>query len=306
MAELQQAKQNKLRTLNYEVEDDLALFSAALEHSAEPADASAGCQSHEPIFILGMPRSGTTLVERILSSHTDVLSAGELQDFGVAVKELTATPSAKVLDIATLRAAQHLDFNALGERYLQRSRVVTGHKPRFIDKLPFNFFYIDLIRRALPNAKIICMLRNPMDTCLGNYRALFSLGSPYYRYAFDLGNTAGFYAGFHQLALAWQQQHLPNFRLQRYEDLVREPEQQIRQLLQFRQLGWQDACLRSEQNQAPVSTASKVQVREAINTKSVGRWQKYQPLLEPLRQQLLAQGISPDESQGHSKVSGSA
>ncbi|CAI3804085.1 tetratricopeptide repeat-containing sulfotransferase family protein [Rheinheimera sp. MM224] len=291
MAELHQAKRIKSQALTYQVEEDLPLFATAIQNASIPVDVAAGHPSAEPIFILGMPRSGTTLVERILSSHTAVLSAGELQDFGLAVKELTATTSAKVLDTDTLAAASELDFHALGQRYLERSRVITGNKERFIDKLPFNFFYIDLIRRALPNAKIICMMRHPVDTCLGNYRALFSLGSPYYRYAFQLKHTARFYAAFHQLALFWQQQNLPNFRLQSYEDLVQNPKQQITELLEFCDLSWQEACLHSEQNQAPVSTASKVQVRQAINTKSVGRWQKYQPMLEPLLQQLRAEGI---------------
>jgi len=286
MAELTQAKQTKSKTLSYQIDEDLALFATSLQQATQAVDPEAGSDNQEVIFILGMPRSGTTLVERILSSHTDVLSAGELQDFGLAVKELTATTGAKVLDQETLQAARQLDFKALGERYLQRSRVVTGSTPRFIDKLPFNFFYIDLIRRALPKAKIICMLRNPMDTCLGNYRALFSLGSPYYRYAFDLKNIAKFYTAFHQLAQYWQEQNLPNFRLQSYEDLVLNPEQQIRELLQFCQLDWQEACMHSERNQAPVSTASTVQVREPINTKSLDRWQKYQPMLQPLMEQL--------------------
>jgi len=291
MAELYQAKQVKSQSLNYQPDHDRALFEAALQHATHPLQSAAGCQSHEPIFILGMPRSGTTLVERILTSHSEVLSAGELQDFGLAVKELTATSSDKVLDPETLTAAYALDFNALGERYLERSRVVTGSKAHFIDKLPFNFFYIDLIRRALPNAKIICMMRHPVDTCLGNYRALFSLGSPYYRYAFQLKHIAAFYACFHRLAMFWQQQNLANFRLQSYEALVQNPQQQITELLEFCDLSWQEACLHSEQNQAPVSTASKVQVRQPINTKSVGRWQKYQHLLDPLLHQLRAEGV---------------
>lgn len=291
MAELHHAKRIKSQALAYQVEEDLPLFAASIQNASRPVKVTAGNPSAEPIFILGMPRSGTTLVERILSSHTEVLSAGELQDFGLAVKELTATSSTKVLDTDTLAAAYDLDFHALGQSYLERSRVITGSKERFIDKLPFNFFYIDLIRRALPNAKIICMMRHPVDTCLGNYRALFSLGSPYYRYAFQLKHTARFYAAFHQLALFWQQQNLANFRLQSYEELVQNPKQQITELLQFCDLSWQEACLHSEQNQAPVSTASKVQVREPLNTKSVGRWQKYQPMLEPLLQQLRTEGI---------------
>jgi Flp pilus assembly protein TadD len=177
---LMQAKKNRLSERQYDFTDDKALFdtistpSKLLKPSQNQSDS---CQSERPIFIVGMPRSGTTLVERIVSNHSDVVSGGELQDFGVALKELTQTPSAKVLDTETLTAAMHIDFQKLGDRYIERTNIVGPNAPHFVDKLPFNFYYVHLIRRALPNAKIICMLRNPMDTCVGNFRQLFTINS---------------------------------------------------------------------------------------------------------------------------------
>ncbi|WP_158771127.1 sulfotransferase [Paraglaciecola sp. L1A13] len=285
---LQAAKRDKLNSLTYTFHDDEMLFNSVQQTqlsapSSKEMAAGQGHASDQPIFVLGMPRSGTTLVERILSNHSDVLSAGELQDFGVAVKELSGTSSPNVLDVATLQKAMLLPPVQIAERYLERTLAVVGNTPRFVDKLPFNFFYIGLIRRAFPNAKIVCLLRNPMDTCIGNYRQLFSLNSPYYAYAYDLENIGKFYARFHQLVHEWQARDTNNFTLLNYEQLVSEPQKNIEQLLHFCNLPWQSQCLHVEQNQAPVSTASKVQVREAINRKSIGNWRKYQPYTEVLQ-----------------------
>ena len=279
---LHAAKRDKLNSLTYTFHDDEMLFDS-VQQTQLSAPTSKEMASNQPIFVLGMPRSGTTLVERILSNHSDVLSAGELQDFGVAVKELSGTSSPHVLDVATLQKAMLLPPVQIAERYLERTLAVVGNTPRFVDKLPFNFFYIGLIRRAFPNAKIVCLLRNPMDTCIGNYRQLFSLNSPYYAYAYDLENIGRFYARFHHLAHQWQTQNTPNFMLLNYEELVREPQKNIECLLDFCELPWQPQCLHVERNQAPVSTASKVQVREPINQKSIGNWRKYQPYTELLQ-----------------------
>ncbi len=283
---LDAAKRDKLNSLTYTFHDDEMLFDSVQQTQLSAPtnkEMAAGHASNQPIFVLGMPRSGTTLVERILSNHSDVLSAGELQDFGVAVKELSGTSSPHVLDVATLQKAMLLPPVQIAERYLERTLAVVGNTPRFVDKLPFNFFYIGLIRRAFPNAKIVCLLRNPMDTCIGNYRQLFSLNSPYYAYAYDLENIGRFYARFHHLAHQWQTQNTPNFMLLNYEQLVREPQKNIECLLDFCDLPWQPQCLHVERNQAPVSTASKVQVREPINQKSIGNWRKYQPYTEVLQ-----------------------
>lgn len=157
---LRYAKAEKRGSIGYQFCHDEPLFDLAAPGHLDTANTASEMTQKQTIFVIGMPRSGTTLVERIISNHSDVSSCGELQDFGLAVKELTATPSNNVLDIDTLKAAKMLDFSALGKRYLQRTVLKSGNKKCFVDKLPFNFFYIDLILRALPHAKIICVLRN--------------------------------------------------------------------------------------------------------------------------------------------------
>ncbi|PKG93400.1 sulfotransferase [Paraglaciecola sp. MB-3u-78] len=288
---LAEVKREKLSSIDYHFSQDKVLFDCLRKNKLDDSPHPPGFTSDKPIFVIGMPRSGTTLVERIISSHSDVTSCGELQDFGVAVKELTKTSSQKVLDVETLQAAQTLDFSALGQRYIERTQAVSGNSKHFVDKLPFNFFYISLIRRALPNAKIICLLRNPMDTCVGNFRQLFSINSPYFSYAYDLMNIGHFYQEFYRLAHSWSDINEYNFKLLNYEQLVAEPEKEIRGLIDFCGLDWQAQCLHAEQNKAPVSTASKVQVREPINAKSIGRWRQFKPFTDELEQYFESQNI---------------
>lgn len=272
---LVQVKKNKLHGMDYQFSQDAELFNTALQLQTGLPKSDAGYADNAAIFVMGMPRSGTTLVERILSNHSQVDSCGELQDFGVVLKELANTSSAKVLDVETLLAGQRLDMAQLGQRYIERTRALRGSAERFVDKLPFNFFYISLIKQALPQAKIILLQRNPMDTCIGNFRQLFSINSPYYAYAYDLLNIGRFYAEFYRLAEFWRAQQSDNVLVLNYEELVQQPEQQVRQLLAFCDLEWQTQCLQVENNQAPVSTASKMQVREPINASSIGRWRKF-------------------------------
>lgn len=269
------AKRKKRQSINYKFAQDKMLFDLAGSGYLASNKQLTGFESEKPIFVMGMPRSGTTLVERILSNHSDVASCGELQDFGIAVKELSQTSSNKVLDVETLLAAETIDFKALGKRYLERTLIKSGNEKHFVDKLPFNFFYIGLILRALPHAKIICLLRNPMDTCIGNYRQLFSFNSPYSSYSYDLKEIGYYYQQFYHLVHKWQQIAPANFKLLNYETLVSEPESQIKKLTEFCGLDWQEQCLHAEKNTSPVSTASKVQVREPINTSSIGRWRRY-------------------------------
>jgi tetratricopeptide (TPR) repeat protein len=289
---LASSKKKKQSKIDYEFSQDQQLFDLAKPHYWQLSCENTGFSSAAPIFVVGMPRSGTTLVERIISSHGDVNSCGELQDFPLAVKEISKTQTNKIMDVATFQAAQTLDFRALGQRYMQRTEAVRGSYKHFVDKLPFNFFYIGLIRRALPNAKIVCLLRNPMDTCIGNYRQLFGYNNPHTNYAYDLMNTARFYQHFYTLAQQWQQAKTDSFYLLNYEKLVAEPEQQIKDLIGFCGLDWQPQCLHAENNTAPVSTASKVQVREPINSRSIGRWKKFKPYTDELEAFFHKQGIA--------------
>ncbi|NOU52273.1 tetratricopeptide repeat protein [Pseudoalteromonas sp. JBTF-M23] len=293
---LKNAKASKLQQARFDNRASEQLFSSLTSLSTQYSDNNVqGFASNEPIFVLGMPRSGTTLVERILSSHSEVMSAGELQDFGITTKRLAQTDSPHVLDELTINKAYELDFEQLGKQYLDATRVVTGAKLHFIDKLPFNFFYVDLIRKALPNAKIVCLLRNPLDTCIGNYRQLFTINNPYYRYSLDLMDTAKFYARFYHLMQHWQKLHGNHFKLLQYESLVSNPEHHIRDLLTFCDLPWQQNCIDFHLNTAPVSTASKVQVREPLNSKSIGRWRNFESHIEEVINYLMSQDIPMSE-----------
>ena len=297
---LERGKRRKRAALGYSFDIDRALFAAARASGSASGgsgfsrDAPArGHLSKEPIFIVGMPRTGTTLVERILSSHPHVFAAGELTNFGLILKRLARTPSNRVLDPETLAASAALDAAQLGEGYVESTRPRTGRTPRFIDKMPLNFFYAALIHRALPNAKIICLRRGALDACLSNYRQLFATQFSYYNYAYDLLDTGRYYVEFDGLARFWRET-LPaaSYREIRYEDVVENTEREARALVAFCGLEWHPACLEFHANVAPVATASSAQVRRPIYRTAVERWRKYEHEIEPLRRLLEEAGCA--------------
>lgn len=289
---LSKGKAAKRATRDYDSTQDQRLFDAIRAACDALPGGAVGSASQEPIFIIGMPRSGTTLVDRILSSHSAVRSAGELQNFGTMLKRASGSQTPRMLDLDTLHRVGGIDWRQLGEDYIASTRPVTGHSPHFIDKLPHNFLYAGFIAKALPHARIICLQRDPMDTCLSNFRQLFALTSPYYDYSFDLLDTGRYYVMFEQLMAHWREV-MPNRILEvRYEALVAEQEAQSRRLLAWCGLEWEDACLAFERNQAPVSTASAVQVRSPIYTSALQRWKRYGACLDDLRELLEKAGIA--------------
>lgn len=290
---LERGKRRKAAALGYRFAVDEAVFAAARRLPGELAGRTpAGCPSREPIFIVGMPRTGTTLVERILSSHPRVFSAGELTNFAVVLKRAARTPSNLVLDADTLAAAARCDLAAVGAGYVESTRPRTGHTERFIDKMPLNFFYAPLIAHALPNAKIVCLKRNALDTCLSNYRQLFATTFPYYNYSYDLLDTGRYYAAFHRLTALWREALPADRYLEvRYEDVVDDVEREARRLLDFCGLPWDPQCLAFQENPAPVATASSAQVRKPIYRSSLERWRHYERELAPLRALLEAEGV---------------
>lgn len=291
---LAEGKRRGRRGRNYSFERDRKLFEALMEMPLPPPDEVAGDPSTAPIFVMGMPRSGTTLVERILSSHSQVHSAGELENFPLMVKRASGSTTASLTDTDTLRRSCDLDWARLGREYIEGTRTLTGGKPRFVDKLPHNFLYAGHIARALPNASIVCLRRGAMDTCLGNFRQLFSLASPYYDYSFDLLDTGRYYLLFDRLMRHWERT-MPGRILQvDYEDLVDNQEAVTRRLLDHCRLSWDDACLRFQDNASPVSTASAVQVRSPMFRSSLQRWKRYEAQLGPLRALLEAGGVRVD------------
>jgi len=283
------------QAIGYDFAQDEAIFDAIealFAGAAGPLAPGAGNPDAAPIFVVGMPRTGTTLVDRILSSHPEVGSAGELQAMPLAVKQLAGTPSRVVIDPETVAASGAIDPRAIGDAYLERA----GHhrpkdKPRFIDKLPANFLYVGHIARALPNARIVCLRRNPMDTIWSNYKNLFASQSAYYAYSYDLMDAARYYARFDRLMALWDRLW-PGRMLQfSYEALVADQEGETRRLLDHCGLVWDEACLSFHENKAAVATPSAAQVRRPINADSVGKWRAYADALAPARTWLETQGI---------------
>ncbi|MDP3856851.1 MAG: sulfotransferase [Stagnimonas sp.] len=288
-------KSAKRLSLDYDSGEDAALFADLRRHCKHQRLAGAGCDSREPIFIVGLPRTGTTLVERILSSHSEVHAAGELQNLGLTLKRASGSRTSRLLDAETLDGLRGASAAAIGDAYLASTRPGTGHTPRFVDKMPLNFLYAGFIAQALPQAKIICLRRHPLDSCLSNFRQLFALQFSYYNYSYDLLDTGRYYLLFDQLMRFWQEQFPGRILELGYEALVADPEAETRRLLDWCELPWEDACLHFERNAAPVSTASAVQVRQPIYHSSVNRWKQLEAELQPLRELLVAGGIElPD------------
>jgi hypothetical protein len=237
--------------------------------------------SPKNFFVVGMPRTGTTLVERILSSHSRVATGGELYNFSIALKRQLGNNSVEFIDSCVLNASTGIDFNQLGSDYTKGTAyLLNGDKNILIDKLPLNILYTNLVLSALPASKIICLDRHPLDTIMSNYRQLFSFYDSTFGYSLSLADTARFYIEFRQLANQWLLAYPNNFYVINYEALVNNPDVEIRQLLNFCELDWEDTCLAIENNTQPVATASAVQVRQPISTKSVGQWRHYKQHLE--------------------------
>ena len=280
------------RSPSYTSKRDEVLFDAIERSFPGPVADAAGFRSDVPIFVFGMPRTGTTLVERILSSHPQVQSAGELQDFGFQLKRLSGSLTPGLLDPDTFANTANFDWKRLGEAYIASTSGRADGRARFTDKLPHNFLYAGHIANALPGARLICVRRDPVDTCLSNFRQLLSRNSAYYDYSFDLLDIGRYYLRFNRLMSFWQTQ-LPGRILEvSYEDLVGNQEACTRRMLQFCALEWHEDCLRFQENRAPVATASAVQVREPMYRSSVQRWRHYEPQLADLLQLFDAAGIA--------------
>lgn len=289
---LTRAKATRRKGFPYAAANETALAEAA--KAARIADG-AGCEANDPIFITGLPRSGTTLADRILSSHPDVTSAGEIGNFVQFLKLFSDSKTPATLDVDMLGRAGNVDFARLGRAYIDSTRPLTGAAPRFVDKAPSNFYLAPLILRALPNARVIVMRRHPLDSVLSNFKQIFPFDDRYYDYVFDLEWVAQKFVVFDRLVAHWRSV-LPadRFMVLQYEDLVANQEARTRELLAFCGLEWDARALSFHENAAGVATPSALQVRQAMNTQAVGRWAKYGAALDPARRVLEAAGISLD------------
>ena len=245
----------------------------------------------EAIFVLGMPRSGTTVVERILSSHSKVESLGELQNFAVAVKQESGADGPLVLDPAVVTKTDTMDMARIGERYLSSLHSRDKSVERFVDKTPLNFLQLGYIVESLPSAKIVLVRRNPMDTCLSNFRQLFAVSFSYYNYHYDLQDTGHYYRLFDALIQKWLDLYRDRIHVVDYESLIEDPDANVKALLNNCGLSWEPECLSFHENKSAVATASAMQVREPLYKRSVSRWKKYESKLQPLKEIFDAAGI---------------
>ena len=289
--QLTDAKAGIRRYRNYSSERDAALFDALTQRVADSGDPARGFPTREPLFVLGMARSGTTLVDRILSGHPDVNPAGELFNFPVAWKQAMGERTFNPFDPAAILASGDPDWHALGQRYLDSTRPATGTTRHFTDKLPQNYLYLGFIAQALPNARFIHVRRNALDTCLSNFRHVFAPGSPYFDYSYDLADVARYYVMLERLMAHWQRVFPGRILDVDYDSLVQTPETLAPQILQFCGLDWDPAFLDFQNNAKPVRSASAPQLREPVHQRGRQRWKAYATQLEPIRQLLSGAGI---------------
>jgi tetratricopeptide (TPR) repeat protein len=299
---LRQGAKKRRKHMRYDVTVDVATvdwiidaFPAAPDEIVQQRrGASSDAPSDAPIFVVGLPRSGTTLVDRILGSHSEVYSAGELGHFALCIVDAVRRRSggAPLPRRELVARSADLDFPALGRDYLERARYVVPGELRFTDKMPLNYLYCGLIRRALPNAKIVHVGRRPMAACYAVYKTLFKDGYPF---SYDLGEIGRYYVGYRRLMEHWHATMPAMIYPLSYEALIADQRGETRKLLDFCGLDWQDACVEFHRNPLPTTTASAAQVRRPLYDSSVSQWRHYAAELAELSSLLSAAGLSADQ-----------
>jgi tetratricopeptide (TPR) repeat protein len=292
---LQQGANDRRGRMSYDVNNEIKTIDAIKNTYQKDIFEKniVGNANEEAIFIIGLPRTGTTLVERILGSHTHVYAAGELSNFSLElVKQINTNINTSKLSLTQLvEQSSLIDFATLGKNYINSTRPATGHTKRFIDKLPINMLYAGLIHLALPNAKIINMTRHPMAACYAIYKQLFKDAYPF---SYDLTDLAKYYIAYHQLIQHWKKV-IPGVMYDvKYEDMIVNQKNESEALLKHCDLPWQDQCLRFHENKSASTTASASQVRKPIYNTSIDRWREYAQHLKPLQLTLEQAGISCD------------
>lgn len=249
-----------------------------------------GFESDVPVFILGVPRSGTTLTEQIISAHPDVFGAGELSDFGRVQKLFSNKVNEKeIID--------------LGISYVEaiQKRDPSGNAKRITDKMPANYHFMGIIACALPNAKIIHCRRNPIDTCLSCYKQNFLRGQ---HWSYSMEEMVEYYKGYLEIMEHWRKVIPDRFIEVDYEETVNNLEDQARRLIEYIGLEWNDACLEPHKQKRAVLTASKAQVTKPVYTTSVEKWKRYEKYLQPLIRELLPEQALPEEALLKEKAKG--
>ena len=286
-----------LSVADYDINADIALIDTIIDVcdagwiSADAGSTPVNRTRKKAIFVVGLPRSGTTLVERILSSHSEVGSVGETQYMQMVIRRESGIESDEKMTPAMIEAAAALDAGRIGDGYMDMLGYRLGAEARFVDKLPFNVLYLGFIAKAFPDAHIVLVERNAMDCCFAMYKQVFTWA---YKFSYSLEGLSRFYVAYRRLITHWQNVIGERLIQVEYESLVADQQGQTRALLGKLGLPFEKACLDFDRNRSATATASSVQVREKIHTRSVGRWKNYERHLQPLKESLQNAGIAVD------------
>jgi tetratricopeptide (TPR) repeat protein len=282
------------RVAGYDVGTDIEIIDKIIEVcdsewlALGKGQAKSGKLRKTPIFIVGLPRSGTTLIERIVSSHSQVESAEETYIMQQMIRRVSGVRSAESMSPVMIGAAAKKATRQIAEAYMAAVSYKLSDRPFFIEKFPENYLYLGFIAKAFPDARIIHLRRNPMDSCFALYKQSF------FKYAFTLENLGRYYVAYDRLRSHWQEALKGRVIEVEYESLVTDQQGQIRSLLEKLGLDFEQACLDFDQNETPSATASAVQVREKVHTRSVHKWKKFATELQPLKDHLENSGICVD------------
>jgi len=279
-------KKRDLRFKIEPIERNAALQAAVCTREFFAARSGWGCDARDPIFIVGLPRAGSTLLEQILASHSQVEGTTELPNILRFVADLQGRDPDTTREPRYPRVLERLaadDFKKLGEKYIADTAVYRSGKPRFIDKMPNNFRHIGLIHLILPNARIIDARREAMACCFSNFKQLFASGQ---EFTYDIEDIARYYRSYLQLMRHWDEA-LPGKVLRvQHEDVVEDLEGSVRRILEFCGLPFEPACLEFHKTERSVRTASSEQVRRPIFKEGISQWRHFEPWLGPLRSAL--------------------
>jgi tetratricopeptide (TPR) repeat protein len=279
----------------YDVATDVEIIDKIIETctadwlSTDTRTASTDNSQKTPIFIVGLPRTGTTLTERIVSNHSQVESVGETQFLQMVVRRESEVKSVERITSAMIEAAAKKDISLIADGYMEAVDYRLGDKPMFIDKLPFNYLYLGFIAKAYPHARIIHLKRHPLDACFAMYKQVFTWA---YKFSYTLKSLGRYYVAYNRLCNHWREVLGDRLIEVEYESLVADQEHQTRVLLEKLGLDFEEACLNFDQNITASTTASSVQVREKIHTRSVNRWKNFEKQLQPLKEYLENAGIA--------------
>lgn len=289
---LDRACKAKRATLNYTAEESRALVDALIAPGPRQPALSAAGAPKTPIFIVGMHRSGTTLLEQLLDAHPQVLGVGELYDFTSAMRHATDHHCQGVIDQTIVERARGIDFSEVGRHYLDGMAWRLGRESHFTDKLPSNFLNVGFICEALPEAKILHMVRDPVETCFSNLRELFSSANAY---SYDQAELADYYLQYRRLMAHWHASFPGRILDVDYARLTADPAAVMREVAAFCGLEYVEGMSDTRSSTRAVATASAVQVREGVVHRERPKWAPYERHLQPLITALRQGGVEVND-----------